>query len=132
MQQLPGSFLQKKLLSKIWQNSQKNSYAGVSFLIELQAVGLTGQTISLQIFGGCFPKFYLFIPHFIVPLENLLQLIVGQYLFSYEMPFLLNKVKHQPPEAVIRKFFKMGVLKNFANFKGKHLCWSTFLITKRL
>ena len=48
------------------------------------------------------------------------------------MPFLLNKVKHQPPEAVIRKFFKMGVLKNFANFKGKHLCWSTFLITKRL
>ena len=77
MQQLPGSFLQKKLLSKIWQNSQKNSYGGVSFLIELQAVGLTGQTISLQIFGGCFPTFYLFIPHFIVPLETLLQLIVG-------------------------------------------------------
>ena len=29
-------------------------------------------------------------------------------------------------------FFKMGVLKNFANFTGKHLCWSIFLITKRL
>ena len=25
-------------------------------------------------------------------------------------------------------FFKIGALKNFANFKGKHLCWSLFLI----
>ena len=25
-------------------------------------------------------------------------------------------------------FFKIGVLKNFANFKGKHLCWILFLI----
>ena len=25
-------------------------------------------------------------------------------------------------------FFKMGFLKNFANFTGKHLCWSLFLI----
>ena len=25
-------------------------------------------------------------------------------------------------------FFKIGVLKNFANFIGKHLCWSLFLI----
>ena len=25
-------------------------------------------------------------------------------------------------------FFKTGVLKNFANFTGKHLCWSLFLI----
>ena len=25
-------------------------------------------------------------------------------------------------------FFKVGVLKNFANFTGKHLCWSLFLI----
>ena len=27
-------------------------------------------------------------------------------------------------EAVIQIFFKIGVLKNFANFTGKHLCWS--------
>ena len=26
-------------------------------------------------------------------------------------------------------FFKIGVLKNFASFTGKHLCWSLFLIT---
>ena len=25
-------------------------------------------------------------------------------------------------------FFKIGVLKNFVNFTGKHLCWSLFLI----
>ena len=25
-------------------------------------------------------------------------------------------------------FFEIGVLKNFANFTGKHLCWSFFLI----
>ena len=25
-------------------------------------------------------------------------------------------------------FFKRGVLKNFANIRGKHLCWSLFLI----
>ena len=25
-------------------------------------------------------------------------------------------------------FFEIGVLKNFANFAGKHLCWSLFLI----
>ena len=25
-------------------------------------------------------------------------------------------------------FFKIGVLKNFVIFKGKHLCWSLFLI----
>ena len=25
-------------------------------------------------------------------------------------------------------FFKISVLKNFANFSGKHLCWNIFLI----
>ena len=25
-------------------------------------------------------------------------------------------------------FFKVGVLKNFASFTGKHLCWGLFLI----
>ena len=27
-------------------------------------------------------------------------------------------------------FFKIGVLKNFANFTGKHLCWSLSLSNK--
>ena len=29
-------------------------------------------------------------------------------------------------------FFKIGVLKNFANFTGKNLCWSLFLIKGHL
>ena len=28
----------------------------------------------------------------------------------------------------LQMFFKIGVLKNFANFARKHLCWSFFLI----
>ena len=32
-------------------------------------------------------------------------------------------------EAVVRRcFFKIDVLKNFANFTGKNLCWFLFLI----
>ena len=34
---------------------------------------------------------------------------------------------YQSPEV----FCKKSVLKNFANFKGKHLCWSLFLIKLR-
>ena len=34
-------------------------------------------------------------------------------------------VQKQPPEV----FCKKGVRKNFANFSGKNLCWSLFLIT---
>ena len=33
-------------------------------------------------------------------------------------------LQKQPPEV----FCKKGVLKNFANFTGKHLCWSLFII----
>ena len=33
-------------------------------------------------------------------------------------------IQKQPPEV----FVKIGVLKNFENFKGKHLYWKTFLI----
>ena len=33
-------------------------------------------------------------------------------------------MQKQPPEVFCRKKF----LKNFANFTGKHLCWSDFLI----
>ena len=54
------------------------------------------------------------------------------------MSYPANRQK-QPPEV----FRKKGVLKNFATFKGKHLCWSPFFykvaglqacnfITKRL
>ena len=31
-----------------------------------------------------------------------------------------------------QRFLKISVLKNFANFTGKHLCWSLFLIKRQL
>ena len=35
-------------------------------------------------------------------------------------------MQKQPPEVFCKK---KGFLKNFADFTGKHLCWSLFLIT---
>ena len=32
----------------------------------------------------------------------------------------------------LQMFVKIGVLKNLANFTGKHLCWSLFLIKLQL
>ena len=39
-----------------------------------------------------------------------------------------NKIKKHHRSTRPQMFFKTGVLKNFANFTGKHLCWSLFLI----
>ena len=33
-----------------------------------------------------------------------------------------------PARSCSHMFFKIGVLKDFTNFNGKHLCWSLFLI----
>ena len=43
---------------------------------------------------------------------------------------LFNKVAglQQNRSSRLQMFFKLGALKNFANFTGKHLCWSLFLI----
>ena len=40
------------------------------------------------------------------------------YMTFYKEHYVLAQVK----------FFKIGLHKNFANFIGKHLCWSLFLI----
>ena len=40
-----------------------------------------------------------------------------------------SNLKEEELAAVVRRlFFKIGVIKNFANCTGKHLCWSLFLI----
>ena len=43
---------------------------------------------------------------------------------------LFNKVAglQQNRSSRLQMFFKLGALKNCANFTGKHLCWSLFLI----
>ena len=38
-------------------------------------------------------------------------------------------ISNQYTEAVVQMFFKIGVLQNFSNFTGKHLCRSLFLVT---
>ena len=43
-------------------------------------------------------------------------LLINQVLFSFARG------------SSSQMFFKIGVFKNFANFTGKHLCWSLFLI----
>ena len=35
----------------------------------------------------------------------------------------LQYVQEQPPELLFKLLFKKGVLENFANLTGKHLCW---------
>ena len=49
-----------------------------------------------------------------------------------------NQCLHESPGLMLRLsfarssrsqiFFKIGIIKNFVNFTGKHLCWSLFLI----
>ena len=45
---------------------------------------------------------------------------------SQKMQPLGNKSMERSSRSLM--FFEIGVLKNFANFAGKHLCWSLFLI----
>ena len=39
-----------------------------------------------------------------------------------------SKTQLKPQKQPLELFCKKGVLRNFANFTGKHLCWSFFLI----
>ena len=59
-------------------------------------------------------------------LNNLVQL-------KYDGTFFVPENNNFTEIAILRssrsqKFFKIGVLKNFTNFTGKHLCWNLFLI----
>ena len=43
--------------------------------------------------------------------------------------YFFKKIQKQPPDLQRHSpeaFCKKGVLKNFANFTGRHLCWSLF------
>ena len=39
-----------------------------------------------------------------------------------------SKIRLKPQKQPLEQFCKKGALRNFANFTGKHLCWSFFLI----
>ena len=63
-----------------------------------------------------------------------MQLAIAQFCLKQEI------VSREKEQAVLithvkegksfqkQMFFKIGALKNFANFNGKHLCWCLFLI----
>ena len=44
--------------------------------------------------------------------------------FLYNVNVRLNHFR----SSLSQMFFKIGILKYFTNFTGKHLCWSLFLI----
>ena len=46
------------------------------------------------------------------------------FFFEYSNQFLAGYAKNEAPKV----FCKIGALKNFANFIGKHQCWSLFLL----
>ena len=46
--------------------------------------------------------------------------------------FLRTAFLYTSKSSRLQMFFKIGVLKSFANFTGKHLCWSLFKKTFRL
>ena len=55
-------------------------------------------------------------------------------LFTMRLSFssFTSSTSHPPPlcrSSRLQMFFKKDVLKTFANFTGKHLCWSLFLKT---
>ena len=53
-------------------------------------------------------------------MDTIISFISSTQIACYVM--CVQYVQKQPPEV----FFKKDVLKNFANFTGKHLCWSLF------
>ena len=46
--------------------------------------------------------------------------------------FLRTAFLYTSRSSRLQMFFKIGVLKSFSNFTGKHLCWSLFLKNCRL
>ena len=60
-----------------------------------------------------------------------LQNTYGSWLSRLSHKFLLGtplKIRVKRQKQPLKLFCKKGVLRNFANFTGKHLCWSFFFI----
>ena len=51
--------------------------------------------------------------------------LLWSFIFSISH---FSSLETEYTEVAVRSCFKIGVLKNFAMFMGKHLCWSLFLI----
>ena len=68
-----------------------------------------------KMFSKCFSFFHLFYSYH----------YIRYFIYCVSCDVMcVQYVQKQPPKV----FFKKGVLKNFANFTEKDLCWSLFLI----
>ena len=52
----------------------------------------------------------------------------GLILFWTKCKIIPIQANQTDRSSHLQMFFKIGILKNFAIFPGKHLCWSLFLI----
>ena len=122
-----GRCFVKKVFLKNSKNSQENTSARVSFLIKLQALGLLRSTLIIEhLWWLLLMAFFFFAKGKRVIKCNFVNIVVGikiiflwKCLSNCEVSF-----QKQPPEV----FCEKSILKNFTKFKGKHLCWSLFLI----
>ena len=110
-------------------NFQDTSEARKQSIISAFSIYMTVSLSGLQINIGFFLKLVeskgqRYINIWVIP-------HIAQYLRRKELLFLIKKRHLQYlifRSSRSQMFFKIGVLKNFANFTAKHLCWSTFFI----
>ena len=105
----------KSLFFKIWQNYQKNTCTGVPFLSS------TSNFINEEILAQCFQKLYT--------------LFWKSYIVDVWLGYKYSSVLHRELNPSYKEFLlwksviKIAtVLKNFANFTGKHVCRNPILV----
>ena len=81
-------------------------------------------SLQFQIFCNSFLKRYAKLT------KSLFSKIAGLQVFSCEhlLPQVSFFTHFDFRSSGLQMFFKIGILKDFAVFTGKHLCWSLFLI----
>ena len=113
-------FIQKMLL-KMSQNSQENTSVGVSFLIKLQTLW-PATLLKKGLRHWCFPvnfTKFLRLPFLQFSIAHFRWLLSG---LTYFLIYFIALVRGSRSYML----FKIGVLKNFANFTGKYLFGISF------
>ena len=112
-----GSVLQEKVFLKIYKLHRKTPVLVSPFV-------KVGNFIKKRLKHRCFPvKFVKFLR------TNILQNICKQlFLMVVKVMKVKMMMSYNEGSSHSQTFFKIRILKNFANFTGKHLCWSIFVI----
>ena len=127
-----------------WQNSEKNTCARVSFLINCrpQACNFIKKETLAQVFSCGFCQISANTFFYRRPLDGCFwntyfQLKMSLVIYwQSALPAINNNnsyfLTHSSPSDRSNRsqmFFEIVILKNFAIFTGKQLCWSLFFIT---